>query len=198
MNPTDCTIYLDECAAGTLCGDLFIGAVVIKNGTDFNIEGVKDSKAISERRRKELFPLIIASVLDYEIVRISPEVIDTINILNARMEGFRQAILNLVARTGASYAVIDGNKVPSNLPISCECVVKGDSLIPAISAASIIAKHSHTEYVTNLCLNPNYSKYDLIKHKGYGTKSHLEALAKFGPIQGFHRFSFAPVRLSSK
>lgn len=189
-------IYLDECAAGVLCFDLFIGAIVISAENLNNVSEVNDSKKLTEKKRAELFPKIIESSTDYEIVRIKPQEVDSLNIYQARMEGFRRAIEILQKRTGATLAIIDGNKVPSNTVIQTECLIKGDALIPGISCASILAKHSHTVEIYKLCENELYSKYGLENHKGYGTKIHLEALKKYGPIEGFHRYSYKPVKES--
>lgn len=194
IQDTELVIFLDECSVGTLCFDVFIGGIVIKKEEINKIKGVNDSKKLSEKKRAELFPQIIKSAVDYEIVRITPEEVDKLNILQARMEGFRRAIEILSKRTGATYAVIDGNKKPENLPIETDYLIKADALISGVSCASIIAKHSHTIKICELAKKEPYLKYGLEKHKGYGTKVHLDALKKFGPIKGFHRYSYKPVR----
>jgi len=194
----DLVVYLDECAAGVLCFDLFVCGVVIRPDKLLEISGVNDSKKLSEKRRAELFPQIIERAVDYEIVRISPQEVDRLNIFQARMEGFRRAIEVLTKRTGATYAVIDGNKKPANTTVETDVLIKGDALLSGISCASILAKHSHTVAITTLSSQEPYSKYGLEKHKGYGTKVHLEALEKYGPIEGFHRFSYKPVQNSAK
>lgn len=194
----DLVIYLDECAAGVLCFDLFVCGVVIRPEKLELLKEVNDSKKLSELKRAELFPKILEHVVDYEIVRITPQEVDRLNIFQARMEGFRRAIEILAARCGATYAVIDGNKKPPHTAVETDVLIKGDALIPGISCASIVAKHSHTVAICKLAEQEPYSKYGLEKHKGYGTKIHMEALKQFGPIEGFHRFSYKPVYENKK
>lgn len=194
----DLVIYLDECAAGVLCFDLFVCGVVIRPDKLKLLKEVNDSKKLSETKRAELFPKILENVVDYEIVRIAPQEVDKLNIFQARMEGFRRAIEILAQRCGATYAVIDGNKKPLNTAVETDVLIKGDALLPGISCASIVAKHSHTLAIFELSTQDPYNKYGLEKHKGYGTKVHLEALKKYGPIEGFHRFSYKPVLASKK
>lgn len=191
-------IYLDECAAGVLCGELYVCGLIITNESLSKIKGINDSKKLTEKKRAELYHFILKESFDYEIVKISPEEVDKINIFQARMEGFRRAIEILHKRTGANYAVIDGNKKPQNLSIETDFLIKADLLIPGVSCASILAKHKHTLDIYELSKNEPYSKYGLDKHKGYGTKLHMEALEKYGPIKGFHRYSYKPVKNSIK
>jgi ribonuclease HII len=136
--------------------------------------------------------------LDYELVRITPEEINQLNILKSRMEGFRRAIGILANSTGATYAIIDGDKKPADLNIETDFLIKADALLPGVSCASIIAKHSHTVYMTELSKLEPYSKYGFEKHKAYGTKIHMDALKEHGPIPGFHRYSFQPIKDSIK
>jgi len=185
-------------AAGVLTGDLFVCGLVIKKEDLDKLTGVNDSKKLTEKKRAELFPKIIELAVDYELIRIKPEEVDTLNIFQARMEGFKRAIEILAKRTGATYAVIDGNKKPANTAIETDVLVKADAILPGVSCASIVAKHSHTIYINELCKKELYKKYGFEKHKGYGTKVHMEALQKYGPIEGFHRFSYQPVKDSIK
>ena len=129
---------------------------------------------------------------------MTPQEVDTLNVFQARMEGFRRAIEILAKKTGATYEVIDGNKKPENTAVETDVLVKADAILPGVSCASIVAKHSHTIAICNLAKQEPYSKYGLEKHKGYGTKVHMEALQKYGPIEGFHRFSYQPVKDSVK
>ncbi len=129
---------------------------------------------------------------------MTPQEVDTLNVFQARMEGFKRAIEILAKRTGANYAVIDGNKKPENTAVETDVLVKADAILPGVSCASIVAKHSHTLYINELCKEELYKKYGLEKHKGYGTKIHMEALQKYGPIEGFHRYSYQPVKDSIK
>lgn len=195
---TELVIYLDECAAGVLSGDLFVCGLVIKKEDLDKLSGVNDSKKLTEKKRAELFPQILELAVDYELVRMTPQEVDTLNVFQARMEGFRRAIEILVKRTSATYAVIDGNKKPVNTVVETDVLVKADSILPGVSCASIVAKHSHTLYINELCKNELYKKYGFENHKGYGTKEHLEKLKEYGPIEGFHRFSYQPVKDSIK
>lgn len=195
---TDLVIYLDECAAGVLSGDLFVCGLVIKKEDLDKLSGVNDSKKLTEKKRAELFPKIIDLAVDYELVRMTPQEVDTLNVFQARMEGFKKAIHIISKRTGATYAVIDGNKKPENTAVETDVLVKADAILFGVSCASIVAKHSHTIYINELCKRELYKKYGFEKHKGYGTKEHLEKLKKYGPIEGFHRFSYKPVKDSVK
>ena len=145
-----------------------------------------------------MFPKIIELAVDYELIRMTPQEVDTLNVFQARMEGFRRAIEILVKRTGATYAVIDGNKKPDGLLIETDFLVKADAILPGVSCASIVAKYSHTLYINELCKDELYKKYGFENHKGYGTKFHMETLQKYSPIAGFHRFSYHPVKDSIK
>jgi ribonuclease HII len=195
---TDLTIYLDECAAGVLSGDLFVCGLVIKKEDLAKLSGVNDSKKLTEKKRAELFPKIIELAVDYELIRMTPQEVDTLNVFQARMEGFKRAIDILAKRTMANYAVIDGNKKPNNTAVETDVLVKADAILPGVSCASIVAKHSHTLYINELCKDELYKKYGFENHKGYGTKEHLEKLKEYGPIEGFHRFSYQPVKDSIK
>ena len=191
-------IYLDECAAGVLSGDLFVCGLIIKKENLAKLFGINDSKKLTEKKRAELFPKILALAEDYELVRMTPKEVDDLNIFQARMEGFRRAIEILYRRTGATYAIIDGNKKPANSVVETDVLVKADAILPGVSCASIVAKHSHTLYINELCEQELFKKYGFKSHKGYGTKVHMEALQKYGPIEGFHRLSYQPVKNSIK
>jgi len=198
INEVELTIYCDEVAAGVLSGDLFVCGLVIKKENLAKLSGINDSKKLTEKKRAELFPQILELAVDYELVRMTPQEVDTLNVFQARMEGFRRAIEILVKRTSATYAVIDGNKKPVNTVVETDVLVKADSILPGVSCASIVAKHSHTVYIDELCKNELYKKYGFENHKGYGTKEHLEKLKEHGTIEGFHRFSYQPVKDSIK
>ena len=181
-------------AAGVLSGDLFVCGLVIKKEELAKLSGVNDSKKLTEKKRAELFPKIIELAVDYELVRMTPQEVDILNVFQARMEGFKRAIEILAQRTGANYAVIDGNKKPANTVVETDVLVKADSILPGVSCASILAKHSHTVYINELCKEELYKKYAFENHKGYGTKEHMQKLKEYGPIEGFHRFSYQPVK----
>lgn len=195
---TELVIYLDECAAGVLSGDLFVCGLIIKKEDLNKLSGINDSKKLTEKKRAELFPKIVELAVDYELIRMTPQEVDTLNVFQARMEGFRRAIDILSQRNAVTYAVIDGNKKPENTSVETDVLVKADAILPGVSCASIVAKHSHTLYIEELCKQDLYKKYGFAKHKGYGTKVHMEALQQYGPIDGFHRFSYQPVKDSIK
>ena len=129
---------------GVLLGDLFVCWLVIKEEDLAKLSGVNDSKKLTENKRAELFPKIIELAVDYELIRMTPQEVDTLNIFQARMEGFKRAIDILAKRTGATYAVIDGNKKPPNTAVETDVLLKADAILPGASCASIVAKHSHT------------------------------------------------------
>ncbi len=184
------TAMVDECGAGPLCGDLVVAAVILDPNKP--ILGLADSKKLTEKKRELLYPEIIEKAIDYCIVHITPEEIDNINILEARMIGMKRAIEGLKR---VDYAVIDGNRIPKNLSVDADYVIKGDSKIQGIGAASILAKVTRDRQITEQALL--YPGYGFEKHKGYGTKIHLDALEKLGPCK-IHRFSYAPVKKSIK
>lgn len=185
-------------AAGVLSGDLFVCGLVIKKEDLVKLSGVNDSKKLTEKKRAELFPKIVELTVDFELVRMTPQEVDALNVFQARMEGFKRAIDILSKRTGANYAVIDGNKKPENTAVETDVLVKADAILPGVSCASIVAKHSHTLYINKLCKDELYKKYGFEKHKGYCTALHLEKLKEHGPIPNFHRFSYQPVKDSIK
>lgn len=179
---------LDEAGAGPLCGDLFVAAVVLDPLRP--IEGLGDSKKLTDRRRRSLAPLIREHALAWHVVRVSPEEIDRINIFQARMRGFERAAAGLLV--SVSEFLIDGNKVPPNMPsdIPSRAIIKGDASEASISAASILAKVARDESMDKAALE--YPGYGFEKHKGYGTALHMERLQALGPCP-LHRRSFAPV-----
>ena len=179
---------LDEAGAGPLCGDLFVAAVVLDPLRP--IDGLGDSKKLTDRRRRALAPLIRERALDWQVVRVSPEEIDRINIFQARMRGFERAAAGLLV--SVSEFLIDGNKVPPHMPsgIPSRAIIKGDASEASISAASILAKVARDESMDEAALE--YPGYGFEKHKGYGTALHMERLQALGPCP-LHRRSFAPV-----
>lgn len=176
----------DEAGAGCGAGDLVVASVVLD--PHHSIKGLTDSKLLSEKKREELFPLILEHCLEYTIVHVPPKRIDDINILQARMEGFAQCIGNMKL---AQCAIIDGNKMPPNLPLPTATMVKADLHLACVSAASVLAKVTRDRLMVQM--DRMYPKYGFAKHKGYLTKVHLEALKNFGPC-AIHRMSYAPVR----
>lgn len=173
----------DEAGRGPLCGPVCCAAVVLK--PDFECDEINDSKKISEKKREKLFDIIIENALSYSIVMVSPEEIDRINILNASLEGMKQATENLSVKP--DLLLVDGNKVPKSTDFPVESLVKGDSTSMSIAAASILAKVSRDRYMEEL--DKQYPQYQLAKHKGYPTKLHYELIEKYG-VQDFYRMSF--------
>lgn len=186
INETLYTAMVDECGAGPLCGDLVVAAVILDPKNP--IVGLNDSKKLTEKKRELLYPQIIEKALDYCIIHISPKEIDKINIFQARMLGMKMAIEGLKR---VDYAVIDGNKIPQGLLVEADYVIKGDAKIGGIGAASILAKVTRDRQMEEQ--SKIYPGYGFEKHKGYGTKVHMEALKELGPCE-IHRFSYAPVK----
>lgn len=179
---------VDEVGRGPLAGDVVAAAVVL--GENHGIEGLADSKKISEKKRDRLFDEIKANATSYCIARASVEEIDDINILQASLLAMKRAVEGLSAQP--EFVYVDGNKLPK-WQYNAEPVVKGDSLVEEISAASILAKVTRDREMADL--DAQYPGYGLAGHKGYPTKVHMEALKRLGPSP-IHRKSFGPVRLA--
>lgn len=177
---------VDEAGRGPLAGPVYAAAVVLDPARP--IGGLADSKKLSEKKRDLLAPEIREKALAWCVAFATVEEIDSLNILAATMLAMQRAVAGLQLRP--DMAQIDGNRCPK-LDIPAEAIVKGDSKIPAISAASILAKVARDEHV--LSLHEAYPQYGLASHKGYGTEEHIDALRKHGPAP-FHRKSFAPVK----
>lgn len=178
-----CFAGVDEAGRGPLCGPVCVAACILD--PENPVDGVNDSKKISEKKRELLFEEICQKALCYHIVFVGPDVIDRDNILNATMNGMRQAVEGLDITP--NLVLIDGNRCPAGLMMPSESVVKGDATSAAISAASILAKVSRDRYMRQL--DEQYPQYQLAKHKGYGTKLHYELIEKYG-IEDFYRRSF--------
>lgn len=177
---------VDEVGRGPLAGPVVTAAVILD--PDNPIEGLADSKAMSEKKREKLFDEIKEKALAWAIGRCEVEEIDDLNILQATMVAMQRAVAGL--KPQPEHALIDGNRCPK-LPCTAEAVVKGDSKVAAISAASIIAKVTRDREMVEL--DKQYPGYGLAGHKGYPTKSHIEALQTLG-VTPIHRRSFGPVR----
>ncbi len=173
---------VDEAGRGPLCGPVVAAAVILR--PEDPIEGLNDSKKLTEKKREALFDVIREHALAYSIASASPEEIDEYNILGATMLAMRRAILDL--SPAADFALIDGNTV-RNIPIPAVGVVKGDALSSSISAASILAKVTRDR----LCLEHDklYPEYGIAGHKGYPTAAHMDAVRRFGPTP-IHRRTF--------
>jgi ribonuclease HII len=153
------------------------------------IDGLNDSKKLSEARREKLYPLIVEQALAHCVIVIESEEIDRLNIFQATMAGMSRAVAGLTP--AAIEALIDGNKLPKDLPCPGRAIVGGDALEPAISAASILAKVSRDRLMVAMELQ--HPGYGFAVHKGYPTPTHLAALERLGPCSQ-HRRSFAPVK----
>jgi ribonuclease HII len=177
---------VDEVGRGPLVGSVVAAAVILDPNQP--IIGLADSKKLSEKKRLALAEEIKAKSLCWALGRAEPEEIDRLNILHATMLAMQRAVENLAIRP--DFVLIDGNRIPPNLGIAAQAVVKGDSLVAEISAASIIAKVARDQEMTEL--DQQYPEYGFAKHKGYPTKLHFEMLEKYGATDQ-HRKSFAPV-----
>ena len=173
---------VDEAGRGPLCGPVVAAAVILRE--DDKIEGVNDSKKLSEKKREEVYERIMEKALAVGVGMSDVEVIEELNILNATKMAMKQAIDNLKQRP--DYVLIDGNQM-INIDIEGETVVHGDAKSESIAAASIVAKVTRDRMLIEW--DKEYPEYGFAKHKGYGTKAHVEAIGKYGLTQ-IHRPSF--------
>ena len=178
---------VDEVGRGPLIGAVVTAAVILDPNNP--IEGLADSKKLSEKKRLALAAEIKQKALAWALGRAEAEEIDKLNILQASLLAMTRAVQAL--RIRPQFVLLDGNKIPNDLDIPAQAVVKGDSLVAEISAASILAKVARDQEMEDL--DRQYPKYAFAQHKGYPTKLHLEKLTALGPLPQ-HRRSFAPVR----
>ncbi|MBK2357455.1 ribonuclease HII [Francisella hispaniensis] len=178
---------IDEAGRGPLSGPVVAAGVVLN--PNIIIDGLADSKKLTDKKRQSLYEQIISHAKAYAIVEISSHQIDELNILQATLKAMHQVADNL--RGQFDKILVDGNKLP-NWNYNSEAIVKGDSKILEISAASILAK-VHRD---NICLEHDrlYPQYGFAKHKGYPTKEHLENIKKYGVLD-IHRKSYKPVQI---
>lgn len=175
---------IDEAGRGPLAGPVYAAAVILPTGLE--IDGLNDSKKLSEKKREMLFDIICEKAIAYSVGIATEKEIDEINILNATFLAMKRAVEGLEIKP--DYALVDGNRYPNiNNDIKEEVVVKGDAKSMTIAAASILAKVSRDRFM--LEMTQKYPEYCFEKHKGYGTKLHYEKLAEFGPSP-IHRMSF--------
>jgi ribonuclease HII len=177
---------VDEVGRGPLAGAVFAAAVVLNPFR--GIEGLRDSKLLSDKRRKALDPVIKEEAIAWSIARADVNEIDEINILQASLLAMQRAVSNLACRV--DHILVDGNRCPE-FGCPADYLVKGDDKFDAIRAASIIAKVARDKEMERL--DEIYPEYGLAQHKGYPTPAHLAALRKHGPC-AVHRMSFAPCR----
>ena len=173
---------VDEAGRGPLCGSVVTAAVILPRG--LYIEGLNDSKKLTEKKREQLFDLICQSAIAYSIVEATVEEIDNTNILQATLAAMNKAVNSLPVK--ADFALIDGN-ISKGFDVPAKAVVHGDAISPSIAAASILAKVTRDR----MCIewDKQYPMYGIAKHKGYGTKDHMNALREFGPSP-IHRKKF--------
>ena len=180
LHPIFCGI--DEAGRGPLAGDVYAAAVIFEDGVI--IDGLNDSKKLSEKKRDALYDEIIVKAKAFCIATASVDEIERLNILQAAFLAMKRACDGLEIK--AEYALVDGNKYPQ-LDINGETVVKGDGTSASIAAASILAKVARDRYMADIAVQ--YPEWQFERHKGYGTKLHYEMLDKYGPSP-VHRMSF--------
>lgn len=174
----------DEVGRGPLCGPVVAAAAILPVG--YKLEGLNDSKKISEKKREKLFDILINDCVSYGIGIVSPERIDEINILEASKEAMKIAISKLDKKP--EHVLIDAVKLDIDIPSTP--IIKGDAKSASIAAASIIAKVTRDRMMIEL--DGDYPEYGYAKHKGYPTKAHIEAVKKYG-VKDFYRKTFAPI-----
>lgn len=173
---------IDEAGRGPLCGPVCAAAVILPEGAD--LPGINDSKKLSEKKREQLYPMIMEKAVSVGVGFASPEEIDELNILRATFLAMRRAVDDLAVKP--TYHLVDGNKLPG-LDIPGEWVVKGDANVISIAAASVIAKVSRDRLMEQIA--QEYPQYGIERHKGYPTKEHYEKIKQYG-IAPFYRKSF--------
>jgi len=177
-----CVCGVDEAGRGPLAGEVFAAAVILPEG--YILEGLNDSKKLSEKKREALFEIIKEDAVAWSVSTASVDEIDEINIRNATYLAMRRAIFSL--KVPADYALIDGDCI-TELTLPHQCVIKGDANSLSIAAASILAKVSRDRYMKEQALL--YPQYQFEKHKGYGTALHTQLLKEYGPCP-IHRRTF--------
>ena len=182
----NCIAGVDEVGRGPLVGAVVTAAVILDPANP--IEGLNDSKKLTEKKRNTLYDEIKEKALCWAIGRAEPEEIDQLNILWATMKAMERAVAGLSLTP--DMVLVDGNRCPT-LPMASQAVIKGDSLVQEISAASILAKVTRDREME--ALDKLYPEYGFAKHKGYPTAFHMEKLALLGATP-YHRKSFAPVK----
>ena len=174
---------VDEAGRGPLAGPVCAAAVILPDGVE--IDGLNDSKKLTEKKREKLYDVIVEKALAYSVAFASVEEIEEVNILNATYLAMNRAIEGLLQRP--DFALIDGNRVPKGITVPCETVVKGDAKSCSIAAASVLAKVTRDRLLLEYA--EKYPEYGFEAHKGYGTAAHYEAIRKYGVLP-IHRMSF--------
>lgn len=178
-----CICGVDEAGRGPLAGPVCAAAVILPAGAV--IEGLDDSKKLTEKKRERLYDIIKQTAVAYSVAYGTLEEIETVNILEATYLAMNRAIEGLTVKP--DFALIDGNRVPRGIKIPCETIVKGDSKSMSVAAASVLAKVTRDRLM--LEYDKKYPEYNFKKHKGYGTKEHTELIKQYGPCE-IHRLSF--------
>lgn len=178
-----CICGVDEAGRGPLAGPVCAAAVILPAGAA--IEGLDDSKKLTEKKRERLYDIIKQTAVAYSVAYGTLEEIETVNILEATYLAMNRAIEGLTVKP--DFALIDGNRVPRGIKIPCETIVKGDSRSMSVAAASVLAKVTRDRLM--LEYDKKYPEYNFKKHKGYGTKEHTELIKQYGPCE-IHRLSF--------
>ena len=178
----------DEAGRGPLCGPVVCAACIMEE--NYINDEINDSKKLTDKKRRQLFDVIISHAISYAIVAISPQEIDKINIYEASRKGMQDAIDLLKVKP--DYILTDAMPLLKFKDIPQEAIIKGDAKSINIAAASILAKVTRDNIL--LEYDKKYPQYQFAKHKGYPTKLHLELLEKYGPIKEIYRFSYKPVQ----
>ena len=178
-----CICGVDEAGRGPLAGPVCAAAVILPEGAV--IEGLDDSKKLTEKKRERLYDIIKETAVAYSVAYGTLEEIETVNILEATYLAMNRAIEGLSVKP--DFALIDGNRIPRGIKIPCETIVKGDSKSMSVAAASVLAKVTRDRLM--LEYDKKYPEYNFKKHKGYGTKEHTELIKQYGPCE-IHRLSF--------
>lgn len=178
-----CICGVDEAGRGPLAGPVCAAAVILPEGAV--IEGLDDSKKLTEKKRERLYDVIKETAVAYSVAYGTLEEIETVNILEATYLAMNRAIEGLSVKP--DFALIDGNRIPRGIKIPCETIVKGDSKSMSVAAASVLAKVTRDRLM--LEYDKKYPEYNFKKHKGYGTKEHTELIKQYGPCE-IHRLSF--------
>lgn len=174
---------VDEAGRGCLAGPVVVAAVILDPNNE--IQGLNDSKKLTEKKRYELAESIKSLALDYSVSVINHDVIDKMNILKATFKGMNESVINL--KTKPQLILIDGNRFINQTGIKHQCIVKGDEMYQSIAAASILAKTTRDRIMENL--HQDYPSYNFAKNKGYPTKDHRDAISRHG-LCHVHRKTF--------
>lgn len=177
----------DEAGRGPLCGPVVAAAVILP--MDYKNELINDSKKMTEKNREKVFLQIIHDAIAYGVGFVDPETIDKVNIY----ESSRIAMMKAIKNMNHKFDLVVSDCMPMKIPgVEVIPLVKGDAKCQCIAAASVLAKVCRDRYM--LAMDKKYPQYNLKKHKGYPTKEHVELLEKYGPIRGFYRFTYGPVK----